>query len=121
MVRGGTPSTSPTIGIRRRFTVTPIYRQESRQAYSLARRGEYRTTLGDGRTRTGAVTTSMSTSTTITLRTDRNTLAGGGMASGRTYPSTAMVWPIGTTAPGTDLCGPTPPRSRRANRIVGVT
>jgi hypothetical protein len=28
MVRGQTRSTSPTIGIRRHFSVTPIYRQE---------------------------------------------------------------------------------------------
>src|SRR5258707_4606783 len=102
MVLGRIRTTRPTIGIRSRFTVTPIYRQHSRSEFSLARAAEFRITIGDGRTRTGTVTTSTSTSATITLRIGRNTLTGGVMGSGRTYPNIATALRIETTAPAID-------------------
>jgi hypothetical protein len=63
----------------------------------------------------------LSAGITTTLRIGRNTLTGGVMGSGRTRPSTAMVWRTETAALRTDIFGPILPRFRCAKRIAGVT
>ena len=80
---------------------------------------ESTTTTGDGRARTGADTTSMSTSPTTISPIGRSMPTAGAMDAGRLHPEQRPSVALATTARNGH--GPATPRSSRASLIARVT